>query len=717
MSRKFAVNCSLAALCLALLAVFIHGCAREQYNAMKVSHDSAMERIVGADAMQKAGASAGGRAAGQMFRPATAAPGSLPSPEEELWVIQKPATPEPRDVDGQPLPGSGTLITTPPGEQKFVPVPLKHTDVIANISGYIATVDVKQQFQNPYEGKIEAVYVFPLPSDAAVNEFVMTVGDRKIRGIIREREEAQRIYNEAKTGGYVASLLTQERPNVFTQKVANIEPGKAIDIDIRYFNTLGYSDGWYEFVFPMVVGPRFNPPGTSDGVGAVGHATPGASGQKTEVSYLRPDERSGHDIALKVNLDAGVAVEKIESRNHAVKVQQPDVRHASVVLDKSDSIPNKDFVLRYKVAGEHTKSGLVAQRDDKGQGYFTLMLIPPENLGSLPPRALEMVFTLDVSGSMSGPPIDQSKAAMRYALTHMNAGDTFQIVQFAGGASRMSAKPVPATEQNVQAALNYINQTQTAGGTMMLEGIRASLDFPHDERRLRFVSFLTDGYIGNEAEILKSVKASLGPARVFSFGVGQAPNRYLLDGLARNGRGAVAYLGLSDDANEVMARFYDRIRRPALTDVQIDWGGMQVSEVFPREIPDLFVGRPVVITGKFTGNADAKPIHIRGRVGNEVQDIQVPVRIEDANSSPRALPAVWARMKIADLADETAMSPNQDVTGQVKQVALEYGLMSAFTSFVAVDSLTHTQGAYGTTVGVPVPVPEGVRYDTTVQEK
>jgi Ca-activated chloride channel family protein len=647
---------------------------------------------------------------------------ALPSAEEELWVIAKPDAPADAAADageGDATPGSGVLVTTLPGAEKPVPVPLKHTAVKAGIAGYIATVDVKQQFHNPYDGKIEAVYVFPLPSNAAVNEFVMTVGERKIRGVIRERQEAKRIYTEARASGHVASLLTQERPNVFTQSVANIEPGKAIDIDIRYFHTLGYNDGWYEFVFPMVVGPRFNPPGTTDGVGSVGNGNVGASGQRTEVQYLRPQERSGHDVSLVVELNAGVEIEKIESPNHKVNVERGGENRATVALAKDDSLPNRDFVLRYKVAGDRTKSGLIVQRDEKGQGYFTLMLVPPENLGSLPPRPLEMVFTLDVSGSMNGAPIAQSKNAMRYALTHMNADDTFQIVQFAGHATRMAERPLPATRENVAAAMAYLERTQAGGGTMMLEGIRASLDFPHDERRLRFVSFLTDGYIGNEAEILKAVKPALGPARVFSFGVGQAPNRYLLDALAKHGRGAVAYLGLNDDANAVMAHFYDRIRRPALTDVEIDWGGMRVSEVFPRQTPDLFVGRPVVLTGKFTGEG-TETVKVRGRVGNEIQTVELPVKLDAppaaAAAERKALPAVWARMKIADLADEAAMAPTADIAGEVRQVALEYGLMSSFTSFVAVDSSARTEGAFGTTVAVPVPVPQGVRYETAVQD-
>ncbi|MGH7178302.1 MAG: VIT domain-containing protein, partial [Tepidisphaeraceae bacterium] len=438
-------------------------------------------------------------------------PGTLPSRSEELWVIAKAE----QDTDASSakddqVPGTGALVTKRPGSDQPVPIPLKQTDVRASIAGYIATVEVRQQYHNPYDSKIEAVYVFPLPSDAAVSEFVMTIGERHIRGIIREREEAQKIYNEARSQGYVASLLTQERPNIFTQSVANIEPGKQIDIDIKYFNSLAYDDGWYEFVFPMVVGPRFNPPGSAGGVGAVARGAHGTSGQSTEVQYLKPGERSGHDIALTLNLEAGVSIEKIDSRNHGIDVRRITETHSEITLKDSDTIPNKDFVLRYKVAGDQIKTALMTQRDPKtGAGYFTLMVFPPESLKGLPRKPLEMVYTIDVSGSMSGKPIAQALAAVRYALKHMQSSDSFQIVAFSGAASQMAGEPLPATPENVSRGLHYLNDLRAGGGTMMLEGIRRSLDFPHDENRLRFVAFLTDGYIGNEIEILRALHNSL----------------------------------------------------------------------------------------------------------------------------------------------------------------------------------------------------------------
>jgi Ca-activated chloride channel family protein len=637
---------------------------------------------------------------------------ALGAPADELWIIERPEAPA-VTAGEEEGPGSGALIAVLPSETKEVPVPLKHTDVRASISGYIATVEVNQQFHNPYDEKIEARYVFPLPQNAAVNEFLMTVGDRTIRGIIRERAEAERIYAEARAQGYVASLLTQERPNIFTQSVANIEPGKEIDIDIRYFNTLAYADGWYEFVFPMVVGPRYNPAGTTQGVGAVGRGAAGVSGQATEVQYLRPGERSGHDISLGVDLDAGVAIEDVVSVNHAVTTTRDGGGRATVRLSPLDAVPNKDFVLRYKVAGGRIKSSLLVQRD-KDTGYFTLMLFPPDDLGRVQRSPMEMVFVLDCSGSMSGAPIAKAKDAVKRALRRLGPDDTFQVIRFSNNASQLGPAPVPATPQNVRKALDYVDSLQGSGGTEMIEGIKAALDFPHDPRRFRIVSFMTDGYIGNEADILKAVHDRLGDARIFSFGVGSSVNRYLLDRMAWLGRGAVAYVSLDESGGRAVDLFYDRISHPAMTDIRIDWGGMQVQDVYPARVPDLFVGRPVILTGRFTGEGGGT-VRVRGLVAGKEQEIAVPVEPATASEN-KGIAAVWARRKIADLADRATYDSDPELPDLIKQVALEHGLMSAYTAFVAVDSLTRTEGDHGTTVVVPVPVPEGVRYETTVQE-
>jgi Ca-activated chloride channel family protein len=631
--------------------------------------------------------------------------------EDEIWVIARPERQE-AAVD-EDTPGCGAMLAKLPKEDKEIPLPLKHTDVKGQISGYIATVEVTQQFHNPYDEKIEAVYVFPLPQNAAINEFIMTIGERRIRGIIREREEAERIYQQAKRQGYVASLLTQERPNIFTQKVANIEPGKEIDVNIKYFNTLAYVDGWYEFVFPMVVGPRFNPLGFSDGVGAVARGKGGISGQKTEVQYLKPGERSGHDISLVVDIDAGVTIEEVLCPSHVITNSSTTLEKRTIKLSALDSIPNKDFVLRYKVAGKTVKSALVTHRDEHG-GFFTLMLYPPESLASLKRAQMEMIFVLDCSGSMSGKPIAKAKDAIKRALRKLGPDDTFQIIRFSNNASQLGPDPVPATPDNIRRALKYVESLRGSGGTMMIEGIKAALDFAHDPDRFRLVSFMTDGYIGNEVQILGAIYERLGESRIFSFGVGSSVNRYLLDRMAKLGKGAVAYIGLDDSAGQIVDLFYDRISHPALADITIDWGNVEVTDIYPRQIPDLFVGRPVILTGRFNGRGTTT-IHITGKVGGLIQEIAIPVNLDDSAATHQGITCVWARKKIEDLANRAAYDSDPDIPGEIKQVALEYGLMSAYTAFVAVDSSRQTAGDHGVTIAVPVPVPDGVKYETTVQ--
>ncbi len=634
-------------------------------------------------------------------------------PGEELWVIAK-GFDQAAPANEEKPPGCGALMAKLPDVEKEVPVPLKHTSVVGNIDGYIATVDVTQQFHNPYNSKIEAVYVFPLPDNAAVSEFVMTVGERKIRGIIREREEAEKIYNDARAQGHVASLLTQERPNIFTQRVANIEPGKQIDINIRYFNTLQYDDGAYEFVFPMVVGPRYNPAGTTDGIGAVPRGNNGGSGQSTEIAYLAPNERSGHDVSLSLNISAGVQIESVRSINHDVAVKDVTETERSVTLSAADSIPNKDFVLRYQVAGDKIKTAMMTHKDDHGQ-YFTMMLYPPAQLEQIPRSPMEMVFVLDCSGSMNGRPLEQARAAIAHALQSLTPRDTFQIINFSSTASQLGAVPVIATPQNIQKGLAYLNSLNGQGGTEMIQGLKAALDFSHDEGRFRLVSFMTDGYIGNDHDILNAVSAKLGDSRIFSFGVGQSPNRFLLDRMALLGRGAVAYLSLNDNPVEIMDRFNARISHPAMTDLSIDWGTMNVTDVYPQILPDLIVGRPVVVTGRFTGEPSV--VKVGGRQGMQPTSFAFAVAANDSTKQHKGIASVWARLKIMDLMAQFSRTPDQaaELRQTVTQTALDYSLMSTFTSFVAVDSMSKTDGEFGTTVAVPVNVPEGVKYETAVQ--
>jgi Ca-activated chloride channel family protein len=591
-----------------------------------------------------------------------------------------------------------------------IPLPLKHTDVRAVVSGYVGTVDVTQQFTNPYDEKIEAVYLFPLPEKAAVSEFVMTIGDRQIRGILREKEEAEQIYLDARAQGYRASLLTQHRPNIFEQKVANIEPGKQIDVNIRYFHTLAYEDGWYSFVFPTVVGPRYNPRNSSDPILALPR-TDFVPGGGAAVRYLRPNERSAHDLSIAVDLDAGVAIEELAA-SHEIRTERTGSNTARVQLASATTIPNRDFVLRFRVAGDTIKSNLLTHTDAKTQqGYFTLMVYPPADLAQLRRQPVEMVFVLDTSGSMDGRPLQQAADAVTAALDRLQPSDTFQILNFSMAVTAFKPGPVQATQTNIEQARRYVQGLRSGGGTEMLTGIRAALSFPHDPERQRFVTFLTDGYIGNEAEIFAEVHRLIGEARIFSFGVGNSVNRYLLDGLAREGRGAVAYLGLEDSAHEVMAFYFERISHPALTDVAIDWRGMGVTDVYPQRLPDLFAGRPIVVTGKFRGEpGDAM---VSGKADG--RGMEFAVAAEGSAAERSFIRNIWARLRIEDLANRQMVgAASPDLAREIRDTALEHGLMSQYTAFVAVDASERTAGERGTTVYQSVPVPDGVRYETTV---
>ncbi|MBI3273387.1 MAG: VWA domain-containing protein [Planctomycetes bacterium] len=624
------------------------------------------------------------------------------APRRSRWV--RPA------AAGAPV--AGGLVARPPGApDREIPVPLKHTDVQAHVSGYVGTVEVRQSFENPFAEKIEAEYVFPLPDDAAVTDFVMTVGERRIRGIIRPREEARQIYQEARAQGYTATLLDQERANVFTQKVANLEPGKAVDVNLTYFHCLPYVDGWYEFVFPMVVGPRYNPPSTTDGIGAVARGCEGASVQATEVSYLPPGARTGHDIALRVDVDAGVPIEEVRCPTHAILDERPAPERATVRLAPLDTVPNRDFVLRFKVAGRSLKARLLTHRDERG-GFFSLLLYPPEDLASIEPSPNEMIFVLDCSGSMAGAPIAKAKQAIARALKRLRPVDTFQLVQFSTTASQLGPAPLAATRANVRRGLEYLEALQGEGGTQMIEGIRAALDFPHDPERFRTVSFWTDGYIGNEADIFAEVERKLGASRLFSFGIGSSVNRELLDGLARLGRGAAAYVGLDEGSAEQVDAFYARVCRPALTDLRIDWGGLQVTDLSPGRLPDLFVGRHAVLTGRFTGSGKAD-VRVLGRSGGETKVITLPVDLDSASAVHPGIAAVWARTRIRELEDALATGREAAAGERIRKLALEHGLASTFTSFVAVDTLAATAGPCDVVVRVPVPMPEGVNFFMT----
>lgn len=613
----------------------------------------------------------------------------------------------------------GTMRVIPPKGEESADLPLKHTEVTAEISGFVTRVKVVQTFTNPYKDPIEAIYVFPLPQNAAVGDMQIRIADRVIKGVIKKRAEAKQIYEAAKQAGKTAALLEQERPNIFSQSVANIMPGSDILVEITYDEVLTYENGGYEFSFPMVVGPRFIP-GAATGKQSGGGWSPDTDqvpdASRITPPVLKPGERNGHDISLTVKLHAGIPIQSLECPSHRTLINPVPAAGGviqgpcEVKIEQRDAIPNKDFVLRYRVAGEKPQMASLAYQGQFG-GHFMLMFQPPELRNTTPVTPKEMVFVMDCSGSMSGEPISLAKKAVRYALENLNSNDTFQIIRFSESASPFAQEPLLATQENIRRGLSYINGLKGEGGTMMIEGIKAALDYPHSDNRLRIVCFMTDGYIGNEAEILQAIKDRIGDdTRLFSFGVGSSVNRYLLERMGEVGRGEVQYVLLNEKPDEAVNKFYERVRNPVLTHIRVDWAGLEVSELYPARIRDLFAGQPIFVLGRYSKPGKAQ-IKVHGKIAGLDMVFSVPVELPASSDENEALAPLWARARIRELEGEQYGGNSADVEKAITDLALNYRLMSAFTSFVAVEEKVVNEGGQVKTIQVPVEMPDGVSYE------
>jgi Ca-activated chloride channel family protein len=615
-------------------------------------------------------------------------------------------------VKAQSVATQGSLQVVDPSGRPKAACPLKHTDVKAEISGFLSRVVVTQEFENPFTEKIEAVYTFPLPQNAAVDDMTMIVGDRTVRGKILRREEAQAVYEAAKSNGQTASLLDQERPNIFTQSVANILPGEQIKITISYVETLKYEDGAYEFVFPMVVGPRYVP---GSATGAKGNGFAPDTDRVPDASRITPQPapegmRAGHDISFDLMLDAGVTIDALSARTHEVDVERPDDHRAHIRLKDLATIPNKDFILRYDVAGKKMQDALLTHRGDKG-GFFTLILQPPERVTAENVMPKELVFVLDTSGSMGGFPIEKAKETMKLALDNLYPSDTFNLITFSGDEHILFPEPVPATKENLSKAQKFLESREGGGGTEMMKAIKASMDPSDSQDHLRIVCFMTDGYVGNDMEIVGEVQKHPN-ARVFAFGIGNSVNRFLLDNMAKYGRGEVEYVGLNDDGSAAARRFHERVRNPLLTDISIDWNGLPVADVYPKSIPDLFSAKPVILTGRYTASRRGT-IKLKGKMSGRDFVRDIPVDFSDSQTQHDVLATLWARTKVDDLMSGDFNGAQQgtmrdDVKQAITQLGLDYRLMTQFTSFVAVEEMIVTDGGQPRRIDVPVEVPEGV---------
>ncbi|MEH2355678.1 VIT domain-containing protein [Nostoc sp.] len=598
----------------------------------------------------------------------------------------------------------GLYVQSPQGEQ--VIFPLKHTEVLAKIAGNLSRVEVIQSFENPFSQPLEAVYIFPLPDEAAVDDMEIKIGDRIIKGNIKKREEAVAIYEKAKQEGRTAGLLEQERDNIFTQSLANIKPGEQIDVTIRYTESLKFEAGNYEFVFPMVVGPRYIPGTPIDGSGDTDQV-PDAS--RITPPVVLEGMRSRHNINVTVEIDAGLPISEVRSPSHQLKIEHSG-QIVRIQLAGEDTIPNKDLILRYQVSGKETQSTVLSQADDRG-GHFAIYLIPALEYSTDEIVPKDVVFLVDTSGSQSGDPLQKCQELMRRFINGLNPNDTFTIIDFSDRVRQLSPTPLPNTPENRAKAIACINNLRADGSTEMLSGIRTAINFPTPTGRLRSVVLLTDGYIGNENEILAEVQQHLQPAnRLYSFGAGSSVNRFLLNRIAEIGRGISRIIRHDEPTEEVAEKFYRQINNPVLTNIQISWHGDTESPViYPKVAPDLFSEQPLVLFGRkqdrVSGNLQISGIAAGGKHYEKTFNL---IFEETGNL---AVAQLWGRACIKDLMNQMVSFETKAGVEAVTETALTYQLLSQYTAFVAVsDDVRVEPGSEYMSMQMPVEMPKAVSY-------
>ncbi len=604
---------------------------------------------------------------------------------------------------------------------RHISLPLLKADYNVDVEGNVATVVLTQTFLNTSPVPLNARYLFPLNQKSAVFAMEMKVGEEVIKAIIKRKEDAKKTFKAAKQAGKTASLLTQHRPNMFTQDIANLMPGKPVSIRLSYLQKIPKIDDAYELVIPMVVGPRYEgriEPPLADSLG-IDDQTPIESDESSarkvdatiNVSGWNIDKLPaypgiiGHNapgiidpkrVALSLKLEAATPISGVYSHTHALKIEGDEKKRA-IKFEQGRVIDNRDLILRYELSQQRkVAAGILSHHDERG-GFLSLAIEPPKMAAekSITPR--ELVFVLDTSGSMGGQPIDASKAFMEAALSAMRPTDYFRILRFSNNTSHFATGAVRATPSNVKNAQHFVSGLSASGGTELNNAINAAFDTVQPQGTMRIVVFLTDGYIGSDRHVIKTVANRIGDARIYAFGVGNSVNRFLLDGMAREGRGRARYVGIGETASEAALALAGDLRSPLLTDIEINWNGLTVSQQTPARIPDLFSGGGVNVYARYDKPGQHR-IFLEGLVNGRKASLPIDINLAArANDEPspkgNAIPLLWARETIFNKNREYTIGGAHDssLSEEITQLGLEFSLQSRFTSFVAVSKKVYNK--------------------------
>ena len=576
--------------------------------------------------------------------------------------------------------------------------PLKDTRVDVAVSGIIAAVTVTQTYSNLGSEPINGSYIFPGSTSAAVHGMKMTIGDRVIKAKIKEKEKARKTFDTAKKEGKNASLLEQKRPNVFSMEVANIMPGDTIEVELKYTELLVPDSGIYEFIYPTVVGPRYTslaPEDASD------------SEKWVHNPYLKQGSDPRTDFSIKVSLAAGLPIQEISSSSHDIEVKFGNESQALIGLTNQDGFGgDRDFILKYRLSGNQISSGLILQQGDE-ENFFLLMTQPPKRVEQKTIPAREYVFVIDVSGSMSGYPLDTAKLLIKELIGGLLPTDTFNVMFFAGDSEVLSSTSVPATPTNIQRAVNMIDNSKGGGGTELLKAMKRAMKMPKQEGLSRTMVVVTDGYIHAEQEVFELIQQNLDRTNVFAFGIGSSVNRYLIEGVAKSGQGEPFIVTKANEAQAAADRFSQYVSSPVLTDIEVSFDGIEVYDVEPPTVPDLFAERPIVVFGKWRGEP-AGLVSVTGNNGAGVYQRKIPVGGAVTKGHEGALNYLWARNRISRIADFNARRGNTHKRDEIVSLGLKYNLLTPFTSFIAIDEIIRNPNQDSRDVKQPLTLPKNV---------
>jgi len=583
----------------------------------------------------------------------------------------------------------GSLLFKTGEAGRYIPAPLLETDVKISVTGIIARTTLTQEFINPSHEEddwAEGIYVFPLPETAAVDHLRMKVGGRTIVGEIKERAEAKKVYEKAKREGKRTSVVEQERPNIFTTSVANIAPGDRITVEIEYQETVHHDQERYSLRFPMVVGPRYIP-----GTPVIIEDQPPGQGWSPNTDHVTDGSRITppvqhpalgpiNPVSLTIDLAAGFPLGKIEAPYHEIlTIAEPDGRQHITL--RADRVPaNRDFQLIWQPASGQAPASTIYRQLQGDQTYALLMVTPPssDQLAAQVPR--ETIFVIDSSGSMAGTSIEQAKAALLLALNRLTAQDRFNVIQFNNVTHVLFSQPQPVKTDTLKKAIHYVEQLRANGGTEILPALKLALKGTAPRTHLRQVIFLTDGQVGNEDELFSVIREQLRESRLFTIGIGSAPNSHFMRKAAEFGRGTFTHIGSTSEVKAQMDAIFQKLERPVLTDIHIE-GLDSDHEMFPSKIPDLYDGDPVVVAVK--SSILPANVTLKGTIGSSPWTATLPLREQPERDG---LSVYWARQKIASLMDQPSRIQDESMVRQaVLDVALNHHLVSKYTSLVAVD--------------------------------